>query len=369
MSDHSRSELYKYPWYHGNITRELAESLMTTEGDFLLRDSTSQPGDYVLTCCWGRKMLHFVVNRKLDKETAKVQYQFEEVLFDRVTELVHFYVSKKKPISSTSGVVISAAVPRPNLYDGSHHSQHRYNRSLSSTGHSPCISPLVSPVSSPPLTRHNIHQRSGSQPLLLSDVEEFNNELPRGSLPHSSPKFVNKLQRRNPLSHVYSDPILVKSSISADVGNVSSANAQCLPPQTHVLPTEKAKGVTHSTRLKPRVAIRNHALYEDDGKDYSDYDQVKSWPGVIEARQRQEQAQEHNPVLTNEPDAPLEDREHAATVFTLGNDVEDDCIPVCLKPAHPTMTLPPSDPISCFDLENFRSAEYQFELSLCHNLI
>jgi c-src tyrosine kinase len=41
------------PWFHGKISRELAESLLTSKEDglFLVRESANYPGDYTL-CVW-----------------------------------------------------------------------------------------------------------------------------------------------------------------------------------------------------------------------------------------------------------------------------------------------------------------------------
>jgi c-src tyrosine kinase len=41
------------PWFHGKISRELAEELLTprTDGLYLIRESTNYPGDYTL-CVW-----------------------------------------------------------------------------------------------------------------------------------------------------------------------------------------------------------------------------------------------------------------------------------------------------------------------------
>lgn len=50
-------------WYHGKIKRITAVNLLKNNGDFLLRDSISSPGDYVLTgLCRGEPM-HFEVHR------------------------------------------------------------------------------------------------------------------------------------------------------------------------------------------------------------------------------------------------------------------------------------------------------------------
>ena len=70
------------PWYHGPITRNAAVSLLEAEGDFLVRDCISNPGDYVLTCMGeSGKALHFKLNR-VSLENNEEWYQFEwEVCF------------------------------------------------------------------------------------------------------------------------------------------------------------------------------------------------------------------------------------------------------------------------------------------------
>lgn len=36
-------------WYHGRMSRRDAENLLGRDGDFLVRDSATNPGQYVLT--------------------------------------------------------------------------------------------------------------------------------------------------------------------------------------------------------------------------------------------------------------------------------------------------------------------------------
>lgn len=57
------NDLRSHAWYHGTIPRPRAEELMSEEGDFLIRDCISRPGDYVLTCRWRGTSLHFVINK------------------------------------------------------------------------------------------------------------------------------------------------------------------------------------------------------------------------------------------------------------------------------------------------------------------
>lgn len=53
-----------HAWYHGPIPRQRAEEILRVEGDFLVRDCVSQPGNYVLSCkTKTTQTLHFVINK------------------------------------------------------------------------------------------------------------------------------------------------------------------------------------------------------------------------------------------------------------------------------------------------------------------
>lgn len=56
-------DLRSHAWYHGPIPRQRAEEIVQKEGDFLIRDCVSQPGNYVLTCKSKGPILHFVINK------------------------------------------------------------------------------------------------------------------------------------------------------------------------------------------------------------------------------------------------------------------------------------------------------------------
>lgn len=45
MAEQLRGE----PWFHGKLSRREAEALLQLDGDFLVRESTTTPGQYVLT--------------------------------------------------------------------------------------------------------------------------------------------------------------------------------------------------------------------------------------------------------------------------------------------------------------------------------
>lgn len=44
-----RSQLQTESWFHGVISRPVAEALLNDNGDFLVRESKAKPGQYVLT--------------------------------------------------------------------------------------------------------------------------------------------------------------------------------------------------------------------------------------------------------------------------------------------------------------------------------
>lgn len=59
-------DLRSHAWYHGSTLRggrKGAEVEVPNDGDFLVRDCASQPGNYVLTVRWKGQPLHFVINR------------------------------------------------------------------------------------------------------------------------------------------------------------------------------------------------------------------------------------------------------------------------------------------------------------------
>lgn len=58
-----KSDLRSHAWYYATIPRQRAEELVEKDGDFLVRDCVSQPGNYVLTCMSKGATLHFVINK------------------------------------------------------------------------------------------------------------------------------------------------------------------------------------------------------------------------------------------------------------------------------------------------------------------
>ncbi|XP_066594093.1 breast cancer anti-estrogen resistance protein 3 homolog isoform X2 [Prorops nasuta] len=111
-------DLRSHAWYHGSTLRggrKGAEARVPDDGDFLVRDCASQPGNYVLTVRWKSQPLHFVINRVVlqpDTVYERAQYQFEDEAFDTVADLITFYAGSGRPISQASGARIVTPKPR-----------------------------------------------------------------------------------------------------------------------------------------------------------------------------------------------------------------------------------------------------------------
>ncbi|RVE65684.1 hypothetical protein OJAV_G00118980 [Oryzias javanicus] len=109
----SPADIRSHGWYHGHIPQEVSESLVVRNGDFLVHDSLTNVGDFILTCRWDNEVLHFKINKVLVKSNeTKVQYMLESDCFDSVQELVRYYVGQRKPLSQTCAAHIYCPVSR-----------------------------------------------------------------------------------------------------------------------------------------------------------------------------------------------------------------------------------------------------------------
>ncbi|XP_061427604.1 breast cancer anti-estrogen resistance protein 3 homolog isoform X1 [Lethenteron reissneri] len=113
-------DVRSHAWYHGAIPRQVAESQLERDGDFLLRDSLSGAGGLVLSCRWAERPLHFRVERRTPTtSTAAAAAQQRSSGdghhrrslgdsyaiqpggdgFGSVPSLVRFYVGNRQPVS------------------------------------------------------------------------------------------------------------------------------------------------------------------------------------------------------------------------------------------------------------------------------
>lgn len=101
-------------WYDF-YSSQVAEELVQRDGDFLIRDSLSSPGNFVLTCQWKNTSQHFKINRtvlRLSEAYCRVQYQLELESFDSIPGLVRYHVGNRTPVSKQSGAIIFQPINR-----------------------------------------------------------------------------------------------------------------------------------------------------------------------------------------------------------------------------------------------------------------
>ncbi|XP_063229696.1 tyrosine-protein kinase CSK [Bacillus rossius redtenbacheri] len=81
-------KLNAMPWFHGKISRDQAEQLLSPKEDglFLVRESTNFPGDYTLCVCFQGKVEHYRVKYKDNRLTID-----DEEFFENLAQLVEHY--------------------------------------------------------------------------------------------------------------------------------------------------------------------------------------------------------------------------------------------------------------------------------------
>uniref|UniRef100_A0A914VV26 SH2 domain-containing protein 3A n=1 Tax=Plectus sambesii TaxID=2011161 RepID=A0A914VV26_9BILA len=154
------------PWYHAMLTRLRAESLVRTPGDFLVRDSISSPGNYVVTCFWQGQAVHFQVNRlilpadeSIYGSSKKILYQFEEE---------QFYSGTRRPLPKIplgQRVILSEANKQLHKYPsetGLNRIQGAADRPIPTHRSTADLTLPRKPTRPPQTTQHN--QRSAAMP-------------------------------------------------------------------------------------------------------------------------------------------------------------------------------------------------------------
>uniref|UniRef100_A0A8C5RXU7 SH2 domain-containing protein n=1 Tax=Laticauda laticaudata TaxID=8630 RepID=A0A8C5RXU7_LATLA len=91
----AKTALWNEECYHGKISRREAENLLRNNGDFLVRESTTSPGQYVLSGLQGGQVKHLLL---VDPE-GKVRTK--DHTFDSVDHLIRYHMENKLPIMSS----------------------------------------------------------------------------------------------------------------------------------------------------------------------------------------------------------------------------------------------------------------------------
>ncbi|XP_030648979.1 SHC-transforming protein 1-like [Chanos chanos] len=81
-------------WFHGRLSRREAEQRLADSGDFLVRESSSSPGQYVLSGLQGDTAKHLLL---MDPEGL---VRTKDHVFSSVTHLIQYHMDSNQPIVS-----------------------------------------------------------------------------------------------------------------------------------------------------------------------------------------------------------------------------------------------------------------------------
>jgi SHC-transforming protein 1 len=101
------SQLLQENWFHGPISRGVAESLLRHDGDFLVRESQGSSQQYVLTGLNAGQAKHLLL---IDPEGV---VRTKDRVFENITHLINYHLSTRCPIiSSDSALLLQTPVTR-----------------------------------------------------------------------------------------------------------------------------------------------------------------------------------------------------------------------------------------------------------------
>ena len=99
--------LSEEPWFHGTIRRDIAESRLVKDGEFLVRQSGFQPGQFILSIL-RRKTVHHVC---LVNQQGQIRSYGNE--FASIVHLIQYHFSTRVPMcTKTTAVVLDRPVAR-----------------------------------------------------------------------------------------------------------------------------------------------------------------------------------------------------------------------------------------------------------------
>eukprot|EP00057_Strongylocentrotus_purpuratus_P025025 XP_011679499.1 PREDICTED: SHC-transforming protein 1 [Strongylocentrotus purpuratus] len=91
--------LYNEEWFHGPMSRKEGEPLLSNDGDFLVRESTTAKDQYVLSGMQNGTPKHLLL---VDPQ-GKVRTKDKE--FDSVSHLINYHRNNRLPIISAGSAV------------------------------------------------------------------------------------------------------------------------------------------------------------------------------------------------------------------------------------------------------------------------
>ncbi|KAG8454710.1 hypothetical protein GDO86_001071 [Hymenochirus boettgeri] len=103
----TEEQLRRELWYQGKMSRREAEKLLQRDGDFLVRDSITNPGQYVLTGMHKGQPKHLLL---VDPEGV---VRTKDVLFESISHLISYHLHNQQPIlAAESELHLRQVVPR-----------------------------------------------------------------------------------------------------------------------------------------------------------------------------------------------------------------------------------------------------------------
>ncbi|XP_043075845.1 breast cancer anti-estrogen resistance protein 3 homolog [Puntigrus tetrazona] len=227
----STEDLRSHAWYHGQRQREGAEQLLSRDGEFLVRDSSSSAGEYVLSCMWRNQPMHFKIIRivlRPKQGYTRELFQFENEQFDNIPALIRFHVGGRRPISHSTGAIIFQPITRtlPLRIISERQAARSSSSSLLSRAQSKRRSLSSSQKDTLQVNSNNL--RSGSQPANLETVgrpplqsAQSDSNL-RTGVPQSCPSQDSSPAPVSPVFRTGSEPVLSPAASCAAPPSQSS---------------------------------------------------------------------------------------------------------------------------------------------------
>ncbi|KAM4549048.1 SHC-transforming protein 2 [Odontesthes bonariensis] len=88
----NEEQLRRETWYHSRMSRRDAEKLLVRDGDFLVRESTTNPGQYVLTG------MHCGLPKHLLLVDPEGVVRTKDMLFESISHLISYHLTNLLPI-------------------------------------------------------------------------------------------------------------------------------------------------------------------------------------------------------------------------------------------------------------------------------
>ncbi|XP_040896614.1 SHC-transforming protein 2 isoform X2 [Toxotes jaculatrix] len=88
----NEDQLRRETWYHSRMSRRDAEKLLVRDGDFLVRESTTNPGQYVLTG------MHCGLPKHLLLVDPEGVVRTKDMLFESISHLISYHLKNELPI-------------------------------------------------------------------------------------------------------------------------------------------------------------------------------------------------------------------------------------------------------------------------------